>query len=67
MPTSAELVLMWQIHEHREDWKVAEQLVAIQELEASLVSLTAAELSHELGIRRLQQNGCACSRWVDRS
>lgn len=45
-----ELILMWQIHEHREDWTVAEQLLAIQRLQAEQGSLTAEELAHELGI-----------------
>ena len=45
-----ELILMWQIHEHREDWTVAEQLLAIQRLQAEQGSLTADELAYELVI-----------------
>ena len=47
---TGELILMWQMHEHREDWTVAEQLLAIQRLQAEAGSLTAEELAHELGI-----------------
>jgi ParB/RepB/Spo0J family partition protein len=50
LSTVDELIVMWQIHEHREDWTVAEQLLAIQRLQSEHGSLSAEELAHELGI-----------------